>query len=45
MIKQRTNEWYRARTGKFTASNFAKLMAKPAEKSALWSKSALNWHH
>ena len=42
MIKQRTKEWYRARIGKFTASNFANLMAKPADKSALWSKSALN---
>jgi exodeoxyribonuclease (lambda-induced) len=42
MIKQRTNEWYRARIGKFTASNFGKLMSKPADKNAEWSKTALS---
>jgi hypothetical protein len=42
MILQRTTEWYKARIGKFTASNFSNLMAKPADKSALVSKSALN---
>ena len=42
MIKQRSPEWYRARIGKFTASNLSELLAKPADKSALWSKSALN---
>jgi hypothetical protein len=42
MIGHRTNEWYRARIGKFTASNFPDLMSKPADKSAKISKSALN---
>lgn len=43
MIKQRTDEWFKARTGIFTASNFSKLMAKPADKTAVWSKSAINF--
>lgn len=42
MITHRTNEWYRARIGVFSASNFALLMAKPADKQSYWSKSALN---
>lgn len=42
MIKHRSPEWYRARIGKFTASNLSELMAKPADKAALWSKSSLN---
>lgn len=42
MIKHRTPEWYQARIGKFTASNFANLMAKPADRVSLWSKSAMN---
>lgn len=43
IIRQRTDEWYNARLGKFTASNFSNLMAKPADKSAAWSKSAINY--
>ncbi len=43
IIRQRTDEWYTARLGKFTASNFCALMAKPADKSATWSKSAINY--
>ncbi len=43
MILQRTSEWYAARLGKFTASKFSYLMAKPANKSSKWSKSALNY--
>ena len=42
MIAHRTDEWYRARIGKFTASNFPDLMSKPADKTASISKSALN---
>ena len=42
MIKHRTKEWFEARIGKFTASCFGKLMAKPADRTATWSKSALN---
>lgn len=42
MIIQRTPEWYSARLGKFTASSFADLMAKPADKTSKWSKSSLN---
>ncbi|MBN8683948.1 MAG: YqaJ viral recombinase family protein [Chitinophagales bacterium] len=42
MIAHRTSEWFKARIGKFTASNFPDLMSKPADKSALISKSALN---
>ncbi|MBN1182186.1 MAG: YqaJ viral recombinase family protein [Bacteroidales bacterium] len=41
IIRHRTPEWYRARIGKFTASNFADLMAKPADGSSGWSKSAM----
>jgi exodeoxyribonuclease (lambda-induced) len=43
IIKQRTIEWYEARTGKFTASNFSQLMEKPVDKSATWSKSSINY--
>jgi hypothetical protein len=43
IIRQRTAEWYIARLGKFTASNFCALMAKPAVKSTPWSKSAINY--
>ena len=43
MIKQRTKEWYASRIGKFTASGFSNLMAKPRDKSATWSRSALNY--
>lgn len=42
MIKHRTKEWYMARIGKFTASNFHSLLARPADKNATISKSALN---
>ena len=42
MIKYRTQEWYKARIGKFTASNFGGLMSKPADKTASISKTALN---
>ena len=42
MIRQRTKEWYRARIGRFTASNFSNLMSRPANKNANWSKTALN---
>ncbi|WP_373553155.1 lambda exonuclease family protein [Haliscomenobacter sp.] len=42
MIKQRTNEWFRARIGKFTASNFSSIVSKPADKTASISKSAMN---
>lgn len=42
MIKHRTTEWYKARIGKFTASNFPDIMTKPADKSASVSKTALN---
>jgi predicted phage-related endonuclease len=43
IIRQRTAEWYTARLGKFTASHFSELMAKPADRSATWSKSAINY--
>ena len=43
MIRQRTPEWYSARLGKFTASHFSDLMAKPAANLAPWSKSAINY--
>lgn len=43
IIKQRTDKWYKARLGKFTASNFVYLMAKPADKSALRSKTAITY--
>lgn len=43
MIRQRTAEWYNARLGKFTASCFYELMAKPANSSSVWSKSAINY--
>jgi hypothetical protein len=43
MIRQRTTEWYDARLGKFTASRFSELMAKPAVKSSKWSKSSINY--
>jgi hypothetical protein len=43
IIRQRTGDWYNARLGKFTASNFSELMAKPYDKSAKWSKSSINY--
>lgn len=43
LIRQRTGEWYNARLGKFTASNFSALMARSADKTADWSKSAINY--
>lgn len=43
MIEHRSNEWYKARIGVFTASNFSRLMARPADKESTWSKSALNF--
>jgi hypothetical protein len=43
IIKQRTNEWYLARLGKFTASNFSDLMAKPTLKASEWSKTSINY--
>jgi hypothetical protein len=43
MIEYRSEQWYQARAGIFTASGFYKLMAKPADKSAQWSKTALNY--
>jgi hypothetical protein len=43
IIRQRTSEWFKARVGKFTASNFAELMAKPGDKSAAWSKSSIHY--
>lgn len=43
MIRQRSSEWYQARLGKFTASHFSDLMALSADKSAIWSKSSLNY--
>jgi len=42
MIAHRTPEWYKIRIGKFTASNFPNLLARPADKNASISKSALN---
>jgi exodeoxyribonuclease (lambda-induced) len=39
----RSNEWYQARIGKITASFMYLLMAKPADGSSGWSKSALNY--
>ena len=41
-IIHRSKEWYQARIGKFTASSFGKLMAKPANASERWSKSLLS---
>lgn len=38
IIEQRTTEWYRARLGKFTASGFGKLMARPRYE---WRKFAV----
>ncbi len=43
MITQRSQEWYSARIGKFTASGFSNLMAKPRDKYSEWSRSALNY--
>ena len=43
MIKHRTREWYRARIGMFTASEFSRLMARPADKKAVCSKIRLNF--
>jgi hypothetical protein len=43
MIRQRTPEWYNARLGKFTASHFGDLMAKPAVRSSQWSKSSITY--
>jgi hypothetical protein len=42
MIAYRTPEWFKIRIGKFTASNFSKLLARPADKNASISKSALS---
>jgi hypothetical protein len=42
MIEQRTPEWYKMRIGKFTASRLAALVKRPADKNALFSKTALN---
>lgn len=39
----RTHEWYQARIGKITASCMYLLMAKPADGSSGWSKSALSY--
>ena len=41
IIRQRTPEWYAARLGRFTASNFGTLMARPVDKSSQLSKSAI----
>lgn len=43
IIRQRTGEWYKARIGKFTASKFATLMARPSDRSLPWSKTALKY--
>jgi hypothetical protein len=43
MIRQRTSEWYEARLGKFTASHFSELMAKPAGLRTKWSKTAMSY--
>ena len=43
IIRQRTDEWYSARLGKFTASGFSELMSRPLDKSAVWSKSAIKY--
>ena len=43
IIRQRTGEWYSARLGKFTASNFAALMARPADRSQQWSRSSVTY--
>lgn len=42
MIEHRTPEWFKIRIGKFTASNFPSLLARPADKNASIAKSALN---
>jgi len=42
MIEHRTKAWYDARLGKFTASSFPDIMAKPRDKNAQLSKSALS---
>lgn len=41
MIQQRTPEWYKAREGRFTASEFGDIMTNPADKSAAISKTAM----
>ncbi len=43
IVLQRTPNWYKARSGKFTASNFGKLMTKPQNKNNFWSKTSLNY--
>ena len=43
MIEYRSEQWFQARAGKFTASDFYKVMAKPADKNAVWSKTTLNY--
>jgi len=43
IISQRTRMWYKSRAGKFTASNFGKLMTMPRNKNDFWSKTSLNY--
>ncbi|OFX18315.1 MAG: hypothetical protein A2033_00570 [Bacteroidetes bacterium GWA2_31_9] len=42
MIKCKSPAWYTARIGKFTASNFGKIMSIPSNKNVVFSKTALN---
>ncbi len=42
LIRHRSSEWYKARIGKFTASNFSDIMSRAADGSSYWSKSAMN---
>lgn len=41
MINYRSDQWYKSRIGKFTASNFGTLMSKASDGGTSWSKSAV----
>jgi len=43
IITHGTNEWYRQRLGRITASNFGCLMAKPNDRSRVWSVEGQNY--
>lgn len=43
IISQNTPEWYDVRKGKFTASNFGKLMTPPRDRYREWSQTAMGY--
>jgi exodeoxyribonuclease (lambda-induced) len=42
-IEPLSAEWFQARSGRFTASNFGKLIPSPKHKGERWSVAALNY--